>query len=460
MRFVADLADIRFGYGRAPSISSAQDADAMLDGVLGPDLMQTAFPIEPFSTFLERFAAQQAQSRILRKHRGTETGEAARAARRQIHLQARSDAARWTGRALMRMARTPAPFRERLVAFWADHFTAHGRGGVLRDATGPYVEDAIRPNIAGRFADLLQAAVMHPLMLHYLDQVQSVGPNSPLAQRRKAALGLNENLAREVLELHTLGVDGPYTQGDVRELAALFTGMSVDAQKGFVFRKARAEPGAETVLGVTYEARPGVQNIREVLEDLSVHPATAEHLARKLAVHFVSDTPNAELIAHMAARYLAADGDLMALYAGLLEHPSSWEAELRNVKPPIDFMASAFRALDVPDQVIQDAKVKDIRSGILRPLARMGQAWQKPPGPDGWEERDGHWMTPQGLAERTLWAMRAPIRLRPNLPDPRLFVETALGGYADKRVRFAASAAESRVEAIGLVLLSPAFQRR
>lgn len=460
MRFDADLAEIRFGYGRAPGIAGPEDAQAILDGLYRPDEMRLAFPIEPWKTFLNRVAAQRAQARIIREHSGSAKAETAKDARRKLVQNARRDSAGWALQTLMRAAKTETGFRERLVAFWADHFTAQGRVGVVRFASGPYIDDAIRPNMSGRFSDLLQAAVMHPLMLHYLDQDQSIGPNSARAKRAAGTKGLNENLAREVLELHTLGVNGPYSQTDVRELAELFTGMGLHPTKGFQFRKAWAEPGAETVLGVTYAAKPGLAPIRDALEDLALHPSTARHLAWKLAVHFVSDQPDADLIAHMSDAYLQSDGDLMALYAAMLEHPVAWRPDLQNVKPPMDFMASAFRALDVATSTVQAASVRDIRQGLLRPLIAMGQTWQKPDGPDGWEEADAHWLTPQGLARRTEWAMRLPIRLRPELPDPRRFVETTLGRYADEAVRFAAGAAESRTEAIGLVLLSPAFQRR
>lgn len=460
MRFDVDLAEIRFGYGLAPGIAPPLGTEAMLDGLKGPDAIAQALPIEPFEVFLERYAQVQEVYRIRRENPGTVLAEQAKKRRQAINKQGRLDAMGWAGQALLRAAFTPTAFRERLVAFWADHFTAYGRVGVARSATAPYIESAIRPNISGRFADLLEAAVMHPLMLHYLDQDRSIGPGSRRAIKSGGKLGLNENLAREVLELHTIGVAGPYTQKDVRQLAELFTGMTLDAKSGLKFRKGWAEPGPETVLGVTYDARPGLQTIRQALQDLSVHAATAAHIARKLVVHFVSDTPDADLVATTAARFLETDGDLMATYAAMLAHPASWAPELRNIKPPTDFVASSMRALSVDPARIQSATPRQLRRGLLLPLAAMGQTWHKPNGPDGWDEADAHWLTPQGLARRTEWAMRVPIIMRPDLPDPRAFVDTALGSYAGDHARFAANAAESRTEAIGLVLLSPAFQRR
>lgn len=458
--FDVDLAEIRFGFGRAPGLPAPQSVQAMLDPLPQPDVMSAAYPIEPFDVFRQRMVDLQAQLKIRRQNRGTAKAEAARKARNLINKDAREAAAGWMAQSLLRAAHTPTGFRERLVWFWADHFSAQGKRGVARRAAAPYVDDAIRPHIAGRFSDLLQAAVMHPLMILYLDQDRSMGPASKRAINSGGKFGLNENLAREVLELHSLGVNGPYDQNDVRQLAELFAGMTVEASSGLKYRKDWAEPGAETVLGATYSADPGLAPIRKVLDDLAHHPATAQHIARKLAVHFVSDQPDPALVAHIAARFLATDGDLTQIYAALLEHNSAWAHELSNIKPPADFMASAMRALAVDAQRIQSADEKQLRRGFAGPLNQLGQRWLSPPGPDGWDEADSHWITPQGLAERVNWAMAIPQYMRPDLPDPRAFVDTALGRFASERTRFAAAAAERRAEAIGLVLMSPAFQRR
>ncbi|MEX0369664.1 MAG: DUF1800 family protein, partial [Tateyamaria sp.] len=331
-----------------------------------------------------------------------------------------------------------------------------------RRGTSPYVEEAIRPFIAGRFEDLLQSAVMHPLMLEYLDQTASIGPNSTRALKRgdQRRQGLNENLAREVLELHTLGVDGPYTQTDVTEFAELLTGVTYDVRNGFKFRKDFAEPGAETVLGVTYEDTTNVKPVRAVLRDLAAHPATARHLAWKLAVHFVSDTPDPDLINALERAYVDNDGQLMPVYTALLSHPGAWDRTLVNYKPPIDFISSAFRALAIPATAFAGWEERPLRRVFIAPLARMGQPWEQPNGPDGWAEEDPEWITPQQLAMRVAWSMAVPGQVLDPLPDPRQFADHALGRYANDAIRFAAGAAESRAEAIGVVLMSPAFQRR
>ncbi|MEO0633221.1 MAG: DUF1800 domain-containing protein [Pseudomonadota bacterium] len=456
--FDPELADLRFGYGLAPDVPPPERVDDMLAGLTGADDMAAQFPIEPFDTFRARMIAVAETSRIRRQKRGTPDAAAARQRRNQLNAIARKDGLRWAGHMLLRQIWTPTAFRERLIAFWADHFTAHGKQGVSRRATSPYIEEAIRPNIAGKFGELLQAAVMHPVMLFYLDQMRSMGPRSVRGKKRQN--GLNENLAREVLELHTLGVDGPYTQTDVRQLAELFTGLSFRPRHGFVFRKDFVEPGPETLLGVTYSDTGGTAPIRAALRDLARHPATARHIARKLAVHFVADIPDPDLVDRLETTYLDTGGDLLALYEALLSHPNAWEPHLQNIKPPQDFMASAMRALAVPEAKLMRFGERKMRRIISRPLTAMGQQWQRPAGPDGWPEEDPHWITPQGIAGRVQWAMNAPEFILRVLPDPRDFVASSLGTRASKVIRFAAASAENRREGIGLVLMSPAFQRR
>jgi len=376
---------------------------------------------------------------------------------RQINEQFKADVTRRIEAPIL----SDRGFFERLSWFWADHFSARGKTGILKHANATYIEEAIRPLTTGRFSAMLAAVVTHPLMLHYLDQSSSVGPGSDVAKKNKRLKGLNENLAREVLELHTLGIDGPYDQSDVRQLAELFTGMSQTTRTGFRFKSRWAEPGSETILGKTYGGgKPSMDPIFEVLEDLALHPVTAQHLCRKLAVHFLADDPDQGLIKHMTARYLSSDGDLMQVYAAMLEHPASWEEPLRNVKPPFAFVASACRALAVRPEPLQQAAIRKIVRNFTTPLEVMGQTWLSPGGPDGWPEEDFAWINPQGLAMRMRWSMVAPENLQPQLPDPRGFHTQVLGRFSTPEIGFAAQAAETRAEGIGLTLISPAFQRR
>ncbi|MEL7097189.1 MAG: DUF1800 domain-containing protein [Pseudomonadota bacterium] len=459
-QFDPEFAEMRFGSGLSPVIAPPRDAQAMLDGLTAPDVIAQDYPIPTFAEFEPRLTEMFGYLQIKRKNRGTELGKQADKSRRLLQKAARQDMVRWLGASMLRRAHTPSGFFERLTYFWGDHFAATGKSGGVRRATSPYIEEAIRPHVTGRFADMLKAAVTHPVMLEFLDQHVSIGPNSRRAERVKRPVGLNENLAREVLELHTLGVGAPYTQDDVTQLAELLTGLSYHPEKGFRFVKAMAEPGAETVMGKTYPDVMSLDPIYEVLDDLAAHPVTAQHLASKLAVHFVSDTPDPALVDHVAARFRDTGGDLMAVYAALLEHPAAWVREGANIKTPVEFVGSAMRALAVPRDKIETLNEGRMRNLILTPMSVMGLTWQKFAGPDGWPEEDENWLSPAGLAGRVQWAMGAPIKMVDDLPDPRAFAGTALGGALTDDVIFAATAAESRAEAIGLVLMAPAFQRR
>lgn len=460
MRFDPQLADIRFGCGLSPNVPSPLSVEQMLATLEGPDTVATNVPIEDFEEFQHRINNFQQLRAVRRGDRGSVGALAAKKANKILNKEARIAQAEWFGQHLNRWVATNAPLRERLTMFWADHFTATGKAGLMRRATSPYIESAIRPNINGTFEDLLQAAILHPVMIHYLDQIRSVGPNSKRGKNGGKSIGLNENLAREVLELHTLGVSAAYTQADVTQMAELLTGVTYGPQANLRFRKDLAEPGPEVVLGKTYGAgKAGMGNVRAVLRDLAHHPATAAHLARKLAVHFTSDTPDPSLVDALEASYLDTNGDLAALTRTLLSHPAAWDRQNSNVKQPFHFMASAFRALGTPPEAIHAIEERRLRSIFYRPLSEMGHVWQKPDGPDGLPEEDSAWIAPQGIAARLQWALTVPQLLMPDLPDPRQFVHTALGDFTTPAVNFAANAAESRADGVGLILASPAFQR-
>ena len=454
--FSQELAEMRFGCGLGMGAEPPADVAQMLARLRGPDHAARAHPVPTFEEVRKRLLDGGRIGRAAR--RGSEA--ARQAANDELKREMRMEQAGWFRATLARRLDARDGFRERLVAFWADHFTAVGKQNILRSMHAPYVQGAIRPHVTGRFADMLKAVIRHPLMLSYLDQLQSAGPNSRAAQRSDRVGGLNENLARELLELHTLGVGGAYDQRDVTELAQLLTGLSYDAEKGFVFRGALAEPGSEVVLGKSYGSRrPDLAAIDAALENLAIHPDTGAHLARKLAVHFIGDAPAPRMVAEMQAAYAASGGQMMALYQAMLKAPEAWAVAPGNVKQPIDFVASSLRALGVRGRDLGRFRPRDLRNGIALPMALMGQAWEQPLGPDGWPEADGDWVTPQRLAARLQWAMTVPVLIVPRLPDPREFVITALGARADETVRFAARAAESRAEGVGLVLSSARFQR-
>lgn len=462
MRFDPHLAEFRFGYGLSPDIAPPGSVDEMLARLTGPDRMANRFPVETFEDYrVLRMGAAQDLRDTRRKERTQESVNALMDGMRELRKAARLARIDTMGRHLARRARTDDALRERMTAFWGDHFTARGKAGVAKFATSTYVESAIRPNVAGRFEDMLIASTTSPLMITYLDQQKSLGPNSNKARRTPKDDGLNENLAREVMELHTLGVNGPYTQDDVRQLAELLTGLTFEIRNGTKFRKDFAEPGAETILGRSYGgAEPNIRDIHAALRDLARHPATARHLAWKLAVHFVSDTPDPDLVDAVTARYMDTGGDLPSVYRALLEHPATWASPTGNIRPPFAYVSTVVRALAPDPDMLRRDGAKPFMRQLERNLARMGQPYEEPNGPDGWPEEDAAWLTPQGIAARLQWALIAPRQLLGDrLPDPRDFVLKTLGPRADERLKFAAGAAESRRDGLGVILASPAFQR-
>ena len=457
MAYNPKTAAIRFGTGLSPMISPPASVEVMLARLAGSDLMAARFPIDGFS----QVAAVMREIRSLNRQRRKEPEKASEIKDRirGLRKNARRAQAGMLRSNIARSLYTEDGLRERLVRFWADHFTVVGKNGVLRYAVATYVEDAIRPHITGPFSELLKAAVFHPMMLFYLDQVNSVGPKSLVAVR-KPARGINENLAREVLELHTLGVDGTYRQKDVAELAKLFAGLTYRSKTGFAYAPKMAEPGAETVLGKSYGGYiQDLFHVTDFLDDLAVHPDTARHLARKLVVHFVSDDPDAALVEHVAAAYRDSGGDLMATYRAMLMHDAAWDMPAEKVKQPIDFVISSLRGLGLEEQVFTGLNWKKMRILIIAPMGLMGQTWERPNGPDGWAEEAEHWITPQGLAARIQWAMTVPAVLLPELPEPLALSKTALGGQASADLLQAVAKTGTKSDGVGLVLVSPEFQR-
>ncbi len=438
----------RFGFGLRAGHPLPTGLAAQLDG---PDLMARRYPGDSAADLLTTH-------RQLVRRRRTHGPEDPQAEALRLALVAADTAA--VQRTLARALASPSPYRERLVQFWANHFTTRALPRILRPTVSAHADEAIRPHVTGPFAAMLRAAVLHPVMLRYLDQPRSVGPGSLVGQRR--GLGLNENLAREVLELHTLGADGAFDQADVRNMALLLTGLVVDEAGQVAFVPDRAEPGGFTILGRRHGggSRPRLADIQAALDDLAVHPATARHLCRKLAAHFVADDPPPALVADLVAVWQVSGGDLHAVSVALAGHPQAREAPLTKARRPLDFIIAGLAALGVSGRAVMGWPQGLVRRAVVHPLIAMGQPWGEPRGPDGWPEDFGAWITPQGLAARIDWAMTVPGRLRRTLPDARAFVDHALGPLGDDHLRRLVAGAELQAEGVGLVLAAPAFNRR
>ncbi|TXI48674.1 MAG: DUF1800 domain-containing protein [Lysobacter sp.] len=485
----------RFGLGAMPGELDrvGRDPRAWLKAQLDapPDLAPFA-NLPSGLELLQRRAAVQAMRRADRKKGAGEDAQMASAASEVAPPRRRGragqQAARWgevedaTPAALARdgladiaaryrVATTTArPFAERLVRFWSNHFAVSADKNVARLQAAPMEREAIRPHLLGNFADMLLAVERHPAMLLYLDNVASVGDDSRMAQfaeRRAAArlsgdkpprkLGLNENLAREILELHTLGVDGGYAQNDVQELARAITGWGTpplrelaEATTAYVFRAAAHEPGARTVLGKRY-AEAGEAQGRTILRDLALHPATARHLSFKLARHFVADAPPPALVQRMSAAYLRSGGELRALYRAMIDDDAAWSDDARKFKTPDDFVVSALRAGGIGERI-------EPRT-LTRLLNGLGQPVFTPRSPAGFPDTAGDWATGDALRKRVQAAAQLAERVR-DARTPYAMANDALGEVADGDLGALLRRAGSPQEGVALLFSSPAFQWR
>ncbi len=359
---------------------------------------------------------------------------------------------------------TPAPFIERLVHFWANHFAVSADKLPVIGLAGLLEFEAVRPHVLGRFSDMLMAAARHPTMLLYLDQAQSFGPESQagrrMASRTVKKRGLNENLAREILELHTLGVRSGYSQSDVTELARALTGWTVSgvgrgfttgasASGDFRFAEAIHQPGERRVMGRRY-GQPGMAQASAILADLAVHPATARHIATKLTRHFAGDEPPPAMIDRLTRAFLGSGGDLPTVYRAILGSPEVWVAGPLKFKSPWEWLVSALRGLG------QQRLEPQFAARLLNELAQP--TW-RPGSPAGWDDLAASWAAPEALARRVEVAQRIAQRTG-SLVDPRALAEKLLPGALGTRTRAVIAQAESPAEGLALLLVSPEFVRR
>jgi len=368
-------------------------------------------------------------------------------------------------------ALTRRPFAERLQWFWANHYTVSMAKGSSRGLAGAFERDAIRPNIAGRFETLLVASTTHPAMLRYLDNAQSAGPHSRVvafAARRAArndqaprVTGINENLAREVLELHTLGAEaaraGIYTQADVTAFAAVLSGWRVGNdgawEGGDAFDANWHEPGSQVVLGKRYEEGPDA--LRQVLHDLARHPATARFVSTKLARHFVADEPPPALVDRLAATYLRSDGQLAEVYRALLADEAAWSAAPAKLKTPEEFAVSSARVLGAGERLFERPESGNVAGGITS----LGQRVMAAPSPAGWSDRAEDWLGPDAVWKRVEWATRLADRVGRNV-DARALAASSLGPRLGAETARQIERAADGSQALALLLLAPEFQRR
>jgi len=355
------------------------------------------------------------------------------------------------------------PFTERLTQFWANHFAVSIDKQFLAGLAGSFEREAIRPHVLGSFSELLLAAETHPAMLLYLDNYLSVGPHSEAAwraERRQAQrkIGINENLAREILELHTLGVGGGYTQADVTSFAQVITGWSIGGEGGrfrggvpgeFLFRAELHEPGAKVVLGRRYRDGGFGQGVA-VLRDLAHERATAHFIGTKLARHFIADEPPEAAVAQLADAFHRSGGDLPTVYRALIDAREAWEQPLAKYKTPSDYVVSAFRGLTLPVEAGR---------APLAPFELLGQRTWSPGSPAGWPDRGADWDGASALLQRIQWAQVVGERLG-SRRDAVQLAPQLLGANLGGATRQALSHAASAAQAVTLLLAAPEFMRR
>lgn len=477
-----EIAALRFGLGARPGELDdvSREPRAWLRAqISGPVALESAVTLAPSAQILAAFLTARARRQQLNNDAGAAPPTVEP---KNIYLEhyraqvlARAQSATLTRR----------PFAERLVHFWSNHFAVSADKGLVTGIAGTLENEAIRPHACGYFADLLLAVERHPAMIAFLDNHESVGPNSPAArflQLRTASRrrGINENLAREILELHTLGVDGGYTQADVGGFARVLTGWSIgrlqDASKGamhstprdaqaaaagdasrgegdaaghFMFREHVHEPGPQVVLGRRF-SEDGMSQGEAVLRMLAQHPSTAHFLATKLARHFIADDPPAAAVERLTIAYRRSEGYLPAVYEALVNEELAWQWPATKYKTPQDLVFSTLRALQITPQEPQE---------ILRSFEFLGQRSFTPGSPAGWPDTARSWDGSDALLHRVLWATRVGERFEQD-HDPLALCRETLGRCARPETLSAVGHAASGSQALALLILSPEFQRR
>lgn len=481
------IAAARFGMGARPGEIAAASSDprGWLKAQIGPNA--ALIPGDGLLSVKQVFAARRdAYSGMAPEDRpgspqrqtaaDAPRSEAQQMIQQQVQREARDGLGREIEARTRHAASTPNSFSERWLRFWSNHFTVAARNAQTIGLAGPFEREAIRPHVFGNFQALLGAASFHPGMLVYLDATRSIGPSTQAAQRRDA--GLNENLAREILELHTLGVGAGYTQADIIEFAKALTGWTVggpqtqrlvgvgagrgrNARAGqladamadsigeTVFVEPLHEPGARTLLGKKY-AGPARQQAAAILDDIAVNPATARHIATKLARHFVADQPPPAAVAKLESAFLKSQGNLSTLARAVVDLDEAWAEAPQKFKTPEELLVSSARAAG-PQATFGGAQRQVYVSLAQQPFSA--------PSPAGWPDDTASWSGADAIKKRLEWA-NAVSRRMVRSETPTDFLDRALGPIATAKTRQAVARAESAEQGFTLALMSPEFQRR
>ena len=436
----AVIAVTRFGLGAKPGELSAvaQDPKAWLQRQLQHDVhTRTPMNYGPDKVLIAEYLNNLRNKKLAKAAKNA--GQA-----RQIYMDQ-------SGARVVTHIRSSQPFFERLVMFWSNHFTVSAQKKIIAVLANSYENEAIRPHVNGTFLEMLLAVCQHPAMLVYLDNAQSIGANSTAGQRRNK--GLNENLARELLELHTLGVASGYTQKDVIALAQILTGWTLDRNAGKVkmsykFQALAHEPGNKVLLGRTYKEQ-GEQEGIQALKWLATHPATAKHIATKLARHFISDSPPESAVQSLTKSFIDSGGHLPTLMDTLISLDSAWTATPSKFKTSYEYAISAFRLTGIEPTAAQ--AMASLEALNFRPFYA--------PSPAGYDDVAAAWLSPDALMKRIEWSKRLALRM-PGGSKPMQLADAAFGDALSGTTRKSLERAASGSDAIALLLSSPEFQRR
>lgn len=481
----AYIAAYRFGLGEPSLDVVTPDPQTWLLSQIGPADPHTGLVRDAEDVLADRHRVRKLSKELKRKNKaaqaemaeGTEMAEGPVKAAKKIVRASEAgkgsvdlnQATKEDRRVRLRTAlHTRRPFTEHLVWFWANHFTVSAAKGKARGLVGSFERDAIRPHLAGTFEAMLRASTMHPAMLQYLDNQHSAGPNSAYVKRSKGLLagqgiervrGLNENLAREVMELHTLGVartDGSaaYSQADVTALAAVLTGWRPSQERrgeaGRPFFDASwHEPGSKLVMGRSLPEGPGA--LEEAVHLLAAHPATARHVCTRMVRHFLADEPPAALVDRLVLAWQRSNGHLARVTEALVTAPESWSPIAAKLRTPEEFAVCGLRMLGQDS----DALAVTADAGTIG----MGQEVQSAPSPAGWPERSEEWLGPEAMWTRVEWAQHLARRMGGE-HDARTIARQALGAGLSARTAQQLSQAADGEQALTLLLLSPEVQRR
>ncbi|WP_114521149.1 DUF1800 domain-containing protein [Altererythrobacter sp. ZODW24] len=432
----------RFGFGLAPGEAPAQDPRDWLRSQVGR--------FDPKPASLSR-AKGPAPLDLLLGETGADKTE-----RKKFYDAFRAQIADRLETARL----SDTPFMERLVHFWSNHFAVSADKRATAALSAGFEFEGIRPHITGKFIDLLESAATHPAMLLYLDQSRSIGPNSSVgrsrADRQRRNSGLNENLAREILELHSMGVRSGYSQDDIEELARALTGYTVASMRGgpantaaagsFVFVPARHEPGTRRLLGKRFP-QAGRDQARQMLQEIARQPATAEFIATKLARHFIADNPPAASIARIATAFRGSDGDLPTVYRALINEEAAWRPAKAKFKQPWEWTVSAMRSGGISAQEPRF---------LARMLQGLGQKIWAPGSPAGFPDEEARWLAPDALIRRADAALQLATR-HPGALDARMIADHAFQGELADDSRGAIAGASDPDQAFALFAMSPEF---